>query len=46
MDEAYLRDAILRPEVHVRVGYSPEMPETELEEGELEQLVECMKSLQ
>jgi cytochrome c oxidase subunit 2 len=46
VDEAYLRDAILRPEVHVRVGYSPEMPETELEEGELEQLVECMKSLQ
>jgi cytochrome c oxidase subunit 2 len=45
VDEAYLRDAILRPEAHVRVGYSSEMPETELEEGELDRLVECMKSL-
>ncbi len=45
IDEAYLRDAILRPEAQVRVGYSPEMPETDLEEGELAQLVECMRSV-
>lgn len=46
--EAYLRDSILQPNRHVVAGYEPVMPSFagRIEEGELQQLVAYLKSLE
>ena len=47
VDEAYIRESLLRPQAHARPGYPPSMPTYEglLKEREINALIAFLKSL-